>query len=414
MGVNLEQQDQQDGQPTAEARAAAAGKPTDEARPAWRRAWRAGAAVWLASHLGYALITIVAWLGRPGPASLGGAVRAWRQWDVGWYTLIARYGYTGLSGVYRIKAPAFPPLYPLLMRLADPVLPGDLPDAGLVLASAFGLVLFAVLFRFTEEEFGTAVARRTVWYLAVFPTAFFLVAPYNTSLFLALVVGSVYAMRRGRWWLAGVLGALALFTRAAAVVLVVPFAYEYLRQHGWQWRRIRLDALGIALIPGALLVLMAYFRLALGDWFAMNTASAAFARSAHNQVKTVWRAVYGVATKPLFTDLGIINLVDLLLAIAAATLVVLAMVGPWRFRRDQLALPLYGLAVVGFSLTFVMVPGYKVPLMGTSRYVLEAFPIFMVLGIVGARSVVDRIVVFAGLTLQTVLCVHFLHGGWVA
>ncbi|MGE5828471.1 MAG: hypothetical protein ACM30G_08915, partial [Micromonosporaceae bacterium] len=180
------------------------------------------------------------------------------------------------------------------------------------------------------------------------------------------------------------------------------------------WRRIRLDALSIGLVPVALLALMTYFRLALGDWFAMNHASAEFARNAHNQVKTMWRAVSGVATKPLFTDLGIINLVDLLLTLVAATLLALAIVGPWRWRRDQLALPIFGLTILGFIVTFVMVPGYKVPLMGASRYVLEALPIFMMLGILGARSVVDRTVVFAGLALQTVLCIHFLHGGWVA
>src|SRR5262245_36781394 len=111
--------------PAAAAMDGAVGRAVDEAPAAWRRAWRAGAAVWLASDVGYAVIMIAAWLGRPGPASLGGALRAWRQWDVGWYTLIAQYGYTGLSGIYRLKAPAFPPLYPLLMRLADPVLPGD-------------------------------------------------------------------------------------------------------------------------------------------------------------------------------------------------------------------------------------------------------------------------------------------------
>lgn len=393
------------------ARPAAAG----EERSAWRRAWRAGAAVWLASHLGYVALTVAAWLDSPpGAISVGGAVRAWRQWDVGWYLLIAEHGYTGLTGLYRLKAPAFPPLYPLLMRVADPVLPGDSADAGLILASGFSLVLFALLFRFAEEEFGAAVAGRTVWYLAVFPTAFFLVAPYNTSLFLTLVVGSLYATRRRRWWAAGALGALAVLTRSAGLLLVIPLAYEYLRQHDWQWRRIRLDALSVGLVPLALFALMTYFRLALGDWYATTRASAQFGREAHNPVKTVWRAVHDLATKPFFTELGIIDLIDLIAAILTATLIVLTMVGPWRFRRDQLALPLYSVAVLAFSLIFVMYPGYLLPMMGTSRYVLEAVPIFMVLGLLGARLVIDRTVVFTGLALQAALCLHFLHGGWVA
>ena len=91
----------------------------------------------------------------------------------------------------------------------------------------------------------------------LFPTGFFLVGGYPHGLFLLLAVGSMYAMRRRRWWLAGLLAALAGATRQVGVLLAAPFAYEYLRQCGFNPRRIRADVLSIALVPAGLLAFMA-------------------------------------------------------------------------------------------------------------------------------------------------------------
>jgi hypothetical protein len=88
------------------------------------------------------------------------------------------------------------------------------------------VVALTVLYRLTERELSDLAARRTVLYLAVFPTAFFLYAPYTESLFLALVLGSLYAARRSAWLLAGGLGALAALTRSTGLLLVLPLVVE--------------------------------------------------------------------------------------------------------------------------------------------------------------------------------------------
>ncbi|MGN6169836.1 MAG: hypothetical protein ACTHQQ_16950, partial [Solirubrobacteraceae bacterium] len=48
------------------------------------------------------------------------------------------------------------------------------------------------------------------------------------SLFLALSVGCIYLARRGRWWAAGLLGALAAASRNTGVLLMVPLLLIYL------------------------------------------------------------------------------------------------------------------------------------------------------------------------------------------
>ena len=54
---------------------------------------------------------------------------------------------------------------------------------------------------------------RSVWFLLIFPTAYFLHVGYSEALFLALALGSILAARGERWWLAGVLGAFCWMTR---------------------------------------------------------------------------------------------------------------------------------------------------------------------------------------------------------
>src|SRR5207302_5745906 len=81
----------------------------------------------------------------------------------------------------------------------------------------------ALFGRRARLETGRAsIARRSVWLLALFPASLFFSAVYTEALFLALSVGAFLAARRGRWWLAGLLGGLAAATRNVGVTLLVP------------------------------------------------------------------------------------------------------------------------------------------------------------------------------------------------
>ena len=57
-----------------------------------------------------------------------------------------------------------------------------------------------LLFRLVSLETSPAVGLRAVWFLLIFPTAYFLQIGYTESLFLAFVLGSFLAARTDRWW----------------------------------------------------------------------------------------------------------------------------------------------------------------------------------------------------------------------
>jgi len=125
----------------------------------------------------------------------------WQRWDALWYTKIAHFGYDPDDGSTNLF-----PLYPLMMRGVGQFLGDRFLLAGIIVSNlAFigGLIYF---YRLGEYEIGEAAARRAVTYLAFFPTAFFLLAPYTESLLLLCIIAAFYYARRRSWRQAGLFG----------------------------------------------------------------------------------------------------------------------------------------------------------------------------------------------------------------
>ena len=59
---------------------------------------------------------------------------------------------------------------------------------------------------------------------------FFCFAPYSESLFLLVSIGAVERARAGQPWQAGFLGALAMLTRSAGILVLIPLGWEVLRR----------------------------------------------------------------------------------------------------------------------------------------------------------------------------------------
>lgn len=170
--------------------------------------------------------------------SLYGWLAVWNQWDAPHYLDLARDGYVA-SGV-GARWIVFYPLYPWLVRAAAFVLRDYLLAAFFVsaVASVAAALLLYRLARLDETE---ETARASVIFLLTFPTAYFLHIGYTESLFLALTLGAFLAARGGRWWVAGLLGALAGMTRVNGLLLAPALACEALGEYRrgprrWRWR----------------------------------------------------------------------------------------------------------------------------------------------------------------------------------
>lgn len=202
-------------------------------------------------------------------ASRYGWLEIWNRWDAPHYLDLARDGYVA-AGV-EARWIVFYPLYPWLVRACAVVLRDELLAAFFVsgVASVAAGLLLHGLARLDEPE-GTA--RAAVFFLLTFPTAYFLHVGYTESLFLALALGAFLAARGGRWWAAGLLGALAGMTRVNGLLLAPALACEALEQYrggGRRWRWEWLWALSAG--AGFGVYLLINFRV-FGDPFAFLEA----------------------------------------------------------------------------------------------------------------------------------------------
>jgi hypothetical protein len=185
-------------------------------------------------------------------------------WDGSWYARIAAHGYAPLPD----ESIRFFPLVPLLTRGVVEITPFTERAALVIVANASALVLGLLLYRLVCLETGdVALARRSVWLLALAPPAYVFVMGYSEATATALAVATFIGLRSRRWGLAAVGGALAGLARPVGLLLVVPAAIEVTR--GWgaakpreRWRRV--VAL-VAPVAGAGAYL-AWVQVRFGDW----------------------------------------------------------------------------------------------------------------------------------------------------
>jgi hypothetical protein len=167
--------------------------------------------------------------GFPNPGLLPGwqmAVTALQRQDAQWFLRLATTGYS-----HSDNSAAFFPAFPLLIRIVNAV-PGIGPlGAGLLVANACAFGALLLLHALTRFELGDAAARRAVLFTALFPTAFFLYAPYTESLFLLASIACFWFARRDRWVWAAATGALAAATRSIGIVLILALWVEVIAQH---------------------------------------------------------------------------------------------------------------------------------------------------------------------------------------
>jgi Mannosyltransferase (PIG-V) len=319
---------------------------------------------------------------------LSGSMNIWSHWDGEHYVTLAIGGY--LHPPDNVS-PAFFPLYPLLLRSFAELLGGPITKEALsVLAPLLSLLFlpFALYFIYyiALDAFDERVAKGTVLILAFFPTTFFLNAAYTESLFLALSAGSLWAIRvRKNLLVACVLAALAAATRHVGVFLVVPLMYEWIKDvERFRWRGIYL-----LLAPGGLFGYMGYLWVRFGDPLLFYSAQESWGRQATGPLDTASRAwvsaVEGAGRlfgPDLWAHPSLSNVANKLagasnffnLAFFVFAMVVL-LAG---LRYLPLSLTIYGLLLVVPATLF----GTPVsPLMGTPRYVLVAYPVFIVLAL---------------------------------
>jgi hypothetical protein len=331
-------------------------------------------------------VSVAVLTGFAGPAELAQRLASW---DGGYYLQLAQQGYPdSLAGRIGDGSPvAFFPLYPLTIRLADPLVPvGHLLPPALAITLAAGTAAAALIATIAYRLFATrldqAAARRAALVVAAAwsagPASFVLSMAYSEALFTALAAASLLALSSDRWWLAGLTALLAGATRPTGVVLVacclIPAVPALRRRSAAPLAAVLLAPLGVLAFLG-----WAAWRYHRADaWFAAQREGwGMYADGGITTVRETVRYVLHPTDRPL--GLAVIAVI----AAALALLVVLIR------QRQPTVLIGYAAGVVILALSTHGVFG-SIP-----RFLLPAFPLLLPLGPPLARLSTARLATLA-------------------
>lgn len=178
-----------------------------------------------ASRVVILLAVGVAMLVKPGMT----LTQALSPWDSGWYFAVATGGYPSevpvVDGVVGQNTTAFFPLYPFLIRWLAELTPLGVFGAGVLLALAGGAVSSVLLWKLVATFGDGALADRATALFVAFPSSFVFSIAYSEGVMLPFAVGSLLALQRRKWAIAGVLAAVATLARPNAVALCFACAW---------------------------------------------------------------------------------------------------------------------------------------------------------------------------------------------
>ena len=171
--------------------------------------------------------------GRSIPAD---PVNSFLRYDSNHYRTIATNGYTSMET-------AFFPLFPLLVKGVSYAAGISISVSLFVISFIFLIASTIVLAYWLRFELKLRKSKLSPWavigLIALFPTSFYMALGYSESLFVFITVSSLFAYRKGNYWLAAIGAALATATRVQGGALAVFFLLDYLFARKWSdWKKL--------------------------------------------------------------------------------------------------------------------------------------------------------------------------------
>lgn len=331
---------------------------------------------------------------------------AWGNFDGEHYLSIAYQGYQPLTYF-------FFPIYPLTIAFIAKFLGGSftsLAISGLLISNISFFVALVGLWKLIRLDYKKDIARLTILLLLVFPTSFYFGSIYTESMFLALVVWSFYFARKGKWILAGLLGAVLTATRVVGLALIPALLIEaYLQRREKKKLNLFPIAIGILFSVLGIFAYMLYLNKVTGDPLEFFHNVSIFGQQRSSNLVLLPQVFY----RYFFKVLPSINYSYFPVVFVT-------------YLEITTALVFLGLTIASFfklrlSYAFYLAIGYIIPTLSGSfssfhRYVLILFPAFILSAIwLSKRKKWIKAVIFLILILGLLIATSlFTRGFWVA
>lgn len=308
--------------------------------------------------------------------------------------------YIGISQTgYGYAQQAFFPFYPHLIHYLKPIFKEPV-ITGIIISNTaffFSLIFLVKLLRLDYDE---STIKWSIVALLIFPTSFYFSSVYTESLFFFLVISSFYFARTKHWWLAGILGVLASYTRFVGIFLFPALIIEW-----WQHDKKIKNIIPLLLIPLGLINYMWFLKRSTGDALSFFHVQKSFGQFRSEKIillyQVFWRYLKMLLTvnrsDPLF----------LTILLESATGVLFLITSIYSFIKHRLS-------YAAFNAAAFLIPTLTGSFVSLPRYVLVCFSSFLVFGQIFSKSRLPRSVyLLVNGALFILFTVLFMRGYWV-
>jgi hypothetical protein len=302
-----------------------------------------------------------------------GFLGMFNRWDAPHYLNIAQNWYVNTGDEANFIV--FFPLYPVLIRLITFNFDYATVSA-LVVSNVCSFVAFYYLYKLAKFEFNSGVAVKAVLFMSIFPTAYFLSAPYTEGLFFAVVIASVYYARVGRWEIAGFLSMFAALSRLAGLLLLPVLVVEYMHQKKWKPRQVDRRIVWTFLAAAGFLIYLGINLQVTGDAFKFMEIEKTHWFNTFDPVEGL-KAAYSWGTTRAYPENLSIGIAPIVFAVYGLLIFAVAV-----YKRMRPSYLLYMFLTWGLAVStswWISVP----------RYVMAMFPMFILLGALTQKKAVN-------------------------
>lgn len=285
------------------------------------------------------------------------------KWDAHWYTYIAGHGYSAQSIVF------FPAVI-LFMKILS-YWGFSFPIAGLLICNMFAFLSFWMMYLTFRLDFPEKKTRYALIAYAVMPTSFFLNSIYTEPIFITASLACIYYARIGKWWYAGMAGALAAITRNLGILLFLFLLYEFIKAYP-QLRKKKYTVLSIFLPPAALSLFMLYNLNLLGNPIAFVSSQQGWGR----QLGLPWQNIWNNLPLTFIPNPGNqpgVGLDSFTVMIGLIALLCVSFFTRFKVHKSYLMIGWLWF-IIPLSFTAIELPLYSM-----SRFLLPIFPVYLFL-----------------------------------
>lgn len=303
------------------------------------------------------------------------------------YLRIAQDGYA-----YQFTQ-AFFPLYPILIKIVSYVTFGNFLIAALLISNASFLAGLLIFYRLVTKIYNAKIAFWSVLFLLSFPTSFYFGSVYTEGIFFLITVSAFYLFARDKILWASVIGSFASATRLIGLFLAPALIKNF---------KIK-NITPLIIVPIGLVIYMIYLKLAFNNPFYFLTAQSIWGQERSTSEVILLPQVFWRYLKIFATTEGLVLANAALEFIATVFALWLLIVGAKKINRNWLI----------FASLAIVVPTLTGTLASMPRYVLMAFPMYIILAQIESRQIkILILVIFSALLFVTTTL--FTQGYWVA